>query len=122
MRVALKLLLVATWVGILVIAGIEAGVWAGEQLTLTKPITTPSTTGYTVERLTLNWPDATILLQFRGSNGEAASCAWSDATATTLMRQLNKLDLSVKSLQRRLLERAMADGCLGAGTVVGTPD
>ena len=93
-----------------------------ERLDLTTPITPPSVTRYTIERLTLDWPGASIYLQLLGPNGEAASCVWTGDTATTLMRALNKVNLSIKSLQRRLLERAVADGLLTAGAVSGTPD
>jgi hypothetical protein len=92
-----------------------------EQFDLTTPVTTPALATYTVERLTLDWPGAAISIQLRGQNGEPFSFSYSGSVATTLMRALNKADLSVKSLQRRILERLVADGAL-AGTISGTPD
>ena len=82
-----KLLIGLTWAMMLLLAGLSVyESLAGETLTLTKPVTFPSITGYTVERLTFDWPGASILAQVRGPNGEAASCAWTGATATTTMR------------------------------------
>lgn len=95
---------------------------AGEQLDLTVPETKPAVTTYLVERMTLDWTAQRIDIGLVAPNtGEKKVFSYTDSTATTLMRALNKVDLSVKSLQRRILERLAADGLLG-GTVSGTPD
>ncbi len=41
--------------------------------------------------------------------------------ATTLMRVLNKANLFTKSLHKRIMEKAVADGKL-TGTISGPPD
>ena len=42
--------------------------------------------------------------------------------ATVMMTALNKADLTVNSLQKRILEQLVSDGKLAPGTVTGTPD
>ncbi len=71
--------------------------------------------------LHLNWEQATIKAGFRGDNGEYTSVGWDGVDATTLMVGLNKADLTVKSLHKRIMEKAIADGKL-SGTISGTPD
>lgn len=59
-------------------------------------------------------------------NGRYLTCLYSDTDTTTiaddLIKQLNKVNLSVKSLERRLLERCQLDGKIGAGVISGAPD
>jgi len=43
-------------------------------------------------------------------------------TTATLLAALNTANLSTKSLQKRVLERLIADGKLPPGAVSGTPD
>ena len=93
-----------------------------ETLSLTTPeVKTTTTTYYRVVCLVLNWEQAYISIQVRGTNGERRDFTYEGTVATNMMVALNKLDLSVKSLQRRVLERLIADGKL-VGTVTGTPD
>lgn len=94
-----------------------------ETLTLTTPEQTPAitTTDYRVIYLSMDWERALIVIHLRGTNGERKQADYSGSTATTLMTQLNKLDLSVKSLHKRILERLVADGKL-SGSVTGAPD
>lgn len=42
-------------------------------------------------------------------------------TTADLITALNKANLSVKSLERRILERLQTDGRIGTGTISGTP-
>lgn len=66
-----------------------------------------------------------IVLNVEGANGEGLTAIWSDAAgegATATMRALNKANLSTKSLFKRAMEKALADGKFGAGTISGTPD
>ena len=93
---------------------------ADETLVLTTPITAPSITEYSVASLTLNWEGQRIDIVLVEPGGQRYTKSYTGATATTLMVALNKLDLSVKSLQRRILERLAADGFL-PGTISGTP-
>lgn len=93
-----------------------------EQLDLTSPEQdTPGTVTWRPFLLHLNWEAATIKAAFRGDNGEYTSIGYEGTDATTLMVALNKADLSVKSLQRRIMERVVSDGKL-SGTISGTPD
>jgi len=92
-----------------------------EQLDLTAPIVPPSRTTYTVQALSLNWPQAVIQATLLGSDGVLLVVGWEGAAATTLMVALNKANLSTSSLQKRVLQQAVTDGKLPAGTVSGTP-
>lgn len=92
-----------------------------EQLDLTDPVVFPSTTRYEVIYVCLDKRRAHIAIRVEDEAGRARDFVYSGAEATTLMRQLNKADLSVKSLERRILERLVADGLL-AGTISGAPD
>jgi hypothetical protein len=102
-----------------------------EDLVLATPEVIPqiTTSTYRLVGLSLDWERATIVIRLRGANGETKTFTYggNDAPlaekqkALNLMIALNKADLSVKSLQRRVLERLVADGLL-AGAVSGTPD
>jgi glycine cleavage system pyridoxal-binding protein P len=92
-----------------------------EQLDLTTPLVPPTRTTYTVIRLLLDWNASVISITVRGSDGLDTVAEYTGATAVTLMNQLNKVDLGVKSLQRRILERLVTDAKLPTGTVSGTP-
>jgi hypothetical protein len=92
-----------------------------EQLDLTSPIVPPSRTTYSVQALMLNFIAAVIQATLVGSDGQLIAVTWEGATATTLMIALNKANLSVTSLQKRVLQQAVSDGKLPAGTVTGSP-
>ena len=95
---------------------------AAERLDLTVAITTPSVTHWTPDELHLGWQQQTIRVLFLGPAGEKKTCVWTGSTATTLMTALNKANLTNNSLHKRLLNQAVTDGCLTAGTVTGSPD
>lgn len=92
-----------------------------EQATLATPITKPSITTYRVERLYLDWGASFIRVDLKGSNGEDLTHEYTGATALTLMRQLNVLNMATQSLHKRILNRLIADGVIAA-TVTGAPD
>lgn len=94
-----------------------------EIVQLTTPEITPqiTTTDYRVFYLLLDWERASIVIHLRGTNGERKEARYDGAEATTLMVGLNKANLTIKSLHRRILERLIADGKL-SGTVSGSPD
>lgn len=92
----------------------------GEQLDLSTPVTTTRNT-VVLQYLQLDWPGQSILARLLGSDGTTLWLTWSGAPAVTLMTALNSANLSIKSLQRRVLEQAVTDGKLTAGTVSGTP-
>jgi hypothetical protein len=91
-----------------------------EQLDLSAPEAPPSNSSYRVVRLILDWEAPHVQIELRGANGETRVFVYTDAVARTMMRALNIADLSVKSLQRRILERLVLDGNL-AGQITGIP-
>lgn len=90
-----------------------------EDLSLTTPTQVPS---YRVQKLVLDWQREIIKAALIAPGGERVVCTYRGEEALTLMTQLNKLDLSVNSLHKRLLQRLVADGKLPAGTITGEPD
>lgn len=92
-----------------------------EIVTLTTPVTTPNLTTYRVVAVAFDWDAATIGIRLRGTNGESRTCGYQGSAATTLMTALNKVDLSTTSLQKRVLQRLIADGEI-AGAISGSPD
>jgi len=91
-----------------------------EQLDLTTPIVATRTT-YVAQTITLDFPNAVIKAGLLGSDGVVVNIEWTGAAATTLMVALNKANLTTTSLQKRVLQQAVTDGKLPAGTVSGTP-
>jgi hypothetical protein len=94
-----------------------------ETITLSAPEITPqiTTTDYRVVYLLLEWERAHVVIHLRGTNGERKECRYDGAEALSLMGTLNKANLSVKSLHRRILEKLIADGKV-SGAVSGVPD
>jgi hypothetical protein len=92
-----------------------------ELLTLTSPIVRPSITTYRVDSLNLHLSGEKYTVGFLGTNGETLSYSVVGSTAKSRMVALNKVNLSVKSLERRILEFAVTDGIL-AGAISGSPD
>ena len=97
-------------------------VLAAEKLDLTTPVTTPSITDWRPVRIILDRENQHIAVLFRGPAGEAKSCAEVGAAATSTMTALNKANLTSNSLEKRTITWAQGLGCLGAGTVTGSPD
>jgi hypothetical protein len=79
----------------------------------------PGTSEYRIAGLFLNVEDEYIEINLRGANAELRVERYADAL--DLIIALNKANLSTKSLQRRIMERLIADGRL-AGSISGTPD
>jgi hypothetical protein len=92
-----------------------------ELLTLTAPLVPPTRTTYKINRLVLDVVASVIQAYLGGSDGVEVLAEWTGAPAAALLTALNSANLSVKSLQRRVLEQAVTDGKLTAGTVSGTP-
>jgi len=92
-----------------------------EQIDLTTPITQPAITNYRLNKLDLRWLDQHIRIELVADSGEVIEHSYDGDIARNLMIALNKMDLSVKSLQRRVMEKLIADGVL-AGTITGIPD
>lgn len=91
----------------------------GEQLDLTTPVVA-TRNAVVLQYLQLDWPAQSIFVRLLGSDGVSVGVTWSGAQAVTLMTALNSANLSVKSLQRRVLEQAVTDGKIPGGTVSGT--
>ena len=95
-----------------------------ERVDLIVAETHPSNTQYVVERLTLDWDAGFIYIQLKGVNGEAKSVVYNSQTTptgTTLMVNLNKANLTIRSLNQRIFDRLITDGHL-VGTVKGIVD
>jgi hypothetical protein len=94
-----------------------------ETVTLATPEITPqiTTTDYRVSYLQLDIERASVVIHLRGTNGERKEVRYEGPVASSLMVALNTANLSVKSLQRRILERIITDGRI-AGAVSGSPD
>lgn len=90
-----------------------------EILTLTVPVVQTRNT-YEVKVLNLDWDAAHIHIRLLGSDGVVQVFNYDGLVATSLMTILNTANLSTNSLQKRILQKLVADGLL-AGTVSGTP-
>jgi len=86
----------------------------------------PGTTYWRVREVTLDLNRGAILVGLLGENGLIKSISWYDSAgegATALIVSLNKANLTIKSLQRRIIETAQTAGKLApTGTISGTPD
>jgi len=96
--------------------------WAGEQLVLTTPETTPSVTTWSIDETHLYRSAARASFRLLGSSGEQKAITISGADAITYMKALNKRNGNTKSNEKWTLEQLQAAGLLGAGSVTGTPD
>ena len=92
-----------------------------EQLDLTTAIVPTTRTTYRIARISFDWDNQLIRGDVVGSDTVIVGFSYDGSTAVTLMTTLNKIDLSVKSLQRRVLEKLVTDGKLPAGAVSGSP-
>lgn len=73
-----------------------------------------------VSKIILDW-DGQGLIIVVGKGDVRREFAYNGAQAVTLMTAINKANLTVKSLQRRILEQLVSDGKL-VGTISGAPD
>ncbi len=94
-----------------------------EQLDLTNPEVKPQvvTSFYQVVYLQLNWLGETVLIRLRGQNDEIKQFTYEGAEAVQMMKTLNTANLTTNSLQKRVLNKLVADGKI-SGTVSGSPD
>ena len=92
-----------------------------ESFVLTTPLT-QQTTQYSVRSLLLSLDSPSVRVVLMDQAGVRSTYEYVGETALTLVIQLNKANLSVSSLQRRILEQLAADGKIGDGAVTGTPD
>jgi hypothetical protein len=96
-----------------------------ERITLTVPEVQPQIQTLDYRPITIvldREPRARILVVFLGTNGERREWRVEDPVrALTLIKALNKADLTTNSLDKRCMTQALADGVF-AGTITGTPD
>ena len=77
---------------------------------------------YEITMLTLDWNHGRIVVRLKGANGLVKEVVFGDkANARAMMKSLNRADFTVKSLQRRIMERLLSGGHL-QGTISGSPD
>ena len=96
--------------------------YAAETLTLNTPESSPSITTWQPVHIILNREGQRIDVRFKGSAGETRTCSEIGAAAVATMTTLNKANLTANSLEKRTITWAQALGCLGAGSVTGSPD
>ena len=106
----------------LVLLFLATSAFAAEVLNLTTPVTTPSVTTWKPTQILLDRENQTVRVLFRGPAGESKTCVEVGAAATATMTALNKANLTSNSLEKRAITWAQGLGCLGAGTVSGSPD
>ena len=101
-----------------------------EELILTSPVVTPSTTTskYHVVSLTLDTEAGNrgsapglISIRLKDNLGALSSYKYEGQQAIDMIKVLNTANLTTKSMHKRALERLSADGFL-PGTVQGQPD
>lgn len=92
-----------------------------EQVTLATAVPRSSITTYKVAHLSLDVIGQVVEMTAISNVGTTVSRRVTGATAVSLMSQLNTANLSVKSLQKRVLEYMAAAGDF-TGTISGTPD
>ncbi len=96
---------------------------AVEQLTLTTPVTKTANTGWRLDVFEINRSASTVRMVFLDpGTGETKDCTQTGPAAITLMKTLNTVNLTTNSLEKRAITNAQSTGCLGAGSVTGTPD
>lgn len=120
---------------------------AQEKAVLATPVAAPSVTEYSIRYFAIDVENSRILIELKSNTGELKQVTYSDSApvtvpvtvtnpdgtttttdtvtpsdkkATNMIIALNKANLSVKSLQRRIFEALIADGHL-SGSVTGTP-
>lgn len=92
-----------------------------ESLVLTTPVAGPQITSYRVTRLNLRrLPSAFIGIDVIDNNGLESSFIYEGDVAKTLLNQLNTMNFTSTSLEKRVLLRLISDGYL-VGSVSGTP-
>lgn len=92
-----------------------------EQIDLTTPIAIPSITSYQITKLILDWEGAGIVISLKSNTGQHLECGYNGEEATALMLAMNKMNFTVTSIQKKVLQRLVTDGKL-TGTISGTPD
>lgn len=93
-----------------------------ESVVLTTPITAAPVISYSIRYINLSWEMKVVEVGYTDNLGQANTKRYDGQTATNMIIALNKANLSIKSLHRRVMEQLMTDGVLPAGSITGTPD
>ena len=104
------------------VVALSAVLSSQERLDLTVAEQPPSNASYAVASLQLDWERGYIHINLKGANGERKTCLYgpnSSPSAESLMVALNKANLSTRSLNQRIFDRLIVDGCV-VGTVAGS--
>lgn len=93
-----------------------------EIISPTAPVAPPPGPTLQVSSLLLDWDNQNIIIKLRAADGSILSFGYGAGDgALTMMIALNKANLSLQSLHRRIMNRLIADGKI-SGTISGTPD
>jgi len=95
---------------------------AAEEARFTVPVIIPDIVFVKVDSLVLEWGAKQILIIIVDSNGVKSRVVYHGTEAVNLMKSLNKADLSVKSLNKRILQKLVVDGKIPNASVTGTVD
>jgi hypothetical protein len=94
-----------------------------EKITLTVPLVTHyAVSDYEVTGVFVGRNPFKLTIYYRDSLGNEFSDETVGDAAEPLVKALNKANLSIKSLERRALEKLQADGRISAGSVTGSPE
>lgn len=101
---------------------------AQEEVEVTKPAVAADVVKLRPVRIIMDLENQDLQIRFREylggvpvDGGVVVTHQWVATEAVTLMKQINKADFSTKSLIRRIMEKAQADGKL-SGTIIGAPE
>lgn len=89
--------------------------WRVRSLTLTRGLFSSGGS------ITLDSSKSSIQVTLIGENGKTFEYAWTGSLADADIVSLNKVNLSTTSLNRRIINKLIADGVI-VGTASGTPD
>lgn len=92
-----------------------------EKVTQTSPTTFPSITDWEINVLYLGWREQRIHIDIISNTDVRKSHEYLGQDAKNKMIALNKANLSIKSLYRRIYEFLVADGII-EGVITGSPD
>lgn len=93
-----------------------------EELVLTNPIIPPTNDRWRVRRLDKSLDGEYIHVELKGTNGERWETDYRGSIALSFIRTLNKSNNSVKSEERRVIEKLQQDFPELSGTIQGSPD
>lgn len=105
----------------LALSRVEIEVVAQERVTLAAPVNF-SQTGWDLSAMVLDVDKMQIIIRLRSTGSAALTLekTYDGAVGDTLLRSLNKANLTTRSLIERTYDRLISDGVI-SGTVSGTP-